>query len=120
MLLGKNKEFYVQHILPLALYHSEERPDYSLLFGAPIGTQRALWTTDVLVMNPKSMAMQQLAWDHGCEYSVAKVLCLRTDVFCYQPCCFYVVGEVKRLIQNCGLDTDVLYVSAKGSPGKVF
>ena len=114
----QNKEFYVEHVLPLALYPSEERPDYSLLLGAQIGAQRALWTTDALVMNPK---------DGYAAVGVGAIAAntLLRKFYAYVPTvsaislAVYVVGEVKRLVQNCGLDTDVLYVSAKGGPGKV-
>lgn len=116
-LAQQNKDFYTEHVLPLALYPSEERPDYSLLIGAKIGPTRVLWTTDALVMNPRDGYAAV-----GIGATTARALLQK--FYAYVPTvsainlAVYIIGEVKRLVQGCGLDTDVLYACA-GGPGKV-
>jgi hypothetical protein len=115
---SRNKQFYEEHVLPLALYSADDRPDYDLLISSKIGEEKGLWTTDALVLNPKI----------GYAAVGAGAITARTllqKVYAFVPTisainlAVYVIGEVKRQVPGCGLDTDVIYACHDYKPDKI-
>jgi hypothetical protein len=114
----QNKQFYKEHVLPLSQYGPEYRPDYWLLVAAKIGAEKGLWTSDGLVLNPNDGYAAV-----GVGRPTAKALLRK--FYAYIPTissinlAVYVIGEVKRFVTACGLDTDVLYACDGHEPDKV-
>jgi 20S proteasome alpha/beta subunit len=113
-----NKEFYKEHVLPLSNYPSIERPDYELLIGCKMRNETSLWTSEYLVLNRRSAFA-------AIGSGKLTALSLLREVYAYIPVisainlAVYVIGEVKRFVPGCGLETDVLYACNDCEPSKI-
>src|SRR3989442_91338 len=113
-----NKTFYKEHVIPLGTYPAQERPDYALLAVCKTSEGSGLWTSDHLVLNRK---YPYAAIGSGALTARA----LLNELYAYVPVisainlAVYVIGEVKRFVPGCGLDTDVLFASADSPPVKI-
>jgi hypothetical protein len=112
-------DFYGKHVIPFANFPDHERPDFCLLIGVEHGSHSGIWSTDKTTV---CRCMPFGAVGVGSAY--AKILLAglvkKMDLMQAGIVAAYVAFEVKRTIEGCGRDTDIVLVRRDGTTSYIY
>ena len=104
-----NQDFYSTKVLPVTGNPDEYGPDYSLLMAGSVRGVKRLWTTDKLVLNTAPVF-------DAVGIGAATAKALLGKLFAFTPVinainlAAFVLHEVKKSVNLCGLETDIAYI----------
>jgi hypothetical protein len=104
-----NSAFYSDAVLPFANYQPYERPDYELLFGCSIKDRHLLWYSHKLTVNRAEGLRAVGIGASTAESLLKKFYVTRLPLKVAISLAAYVVFEVKRSVEGCGFETDVMF-----------
>jgi 20S proteasome alpha/beta subunit len=105
----KNEDFYSRKVLPVTSNPDDYGPDYSLLVACSSGGTKRLWSTDKLALNEESFFCALGLGGATAKALVGKLFCFMPVVNAINLAAF-VIHEVKKTVEGCGLETDIAYL----------
>jgi hypothetical protein len=113
---ASHSAFYSEAVLPFGSYQPYERPDYELLFGCSIKDRHLLWYSHKLTLNRVERFRAVGVGASMAESLLNKFYVGRLPLKVAISLAAYVVYEVKKSVEGCGLETDVMFTHDEYAP----